>query len=157
MRTLVLGLGNEHAGDDGVGVLAVRPLKGELAGDADVVESAASGLALIEVLAGYDRALIVDSIRTGRAPPGTITELALAEVGTVAAPSLHQAGIPELAAVARRLGLGFPAQTRVLAVEIAEPPTFGAGLSQPVAAALAPLRERVRAQLARWAATDGPS
>ena len=73
----------------------------ELAGAADVVESAASGMALIEVFAGYDRAVVVDSIRTGRNPPGTIIELGLADLGRVVAPSLHQAGIPEMAAVAR--------------------------------------------------------
>jgi len=154
VRTLVLGLGNEYAGDDAIGILAVRALREDLTGAADTLESAASGLALIEVFAGYDRAVVVDSIRTGRAPAGTITEMGLADVGPVIAPSLHQAGIPELAAVARRLGLGFPTQTRVLAVEVAEPPTFGAPLSPPVAAAVGLVGARVRAQLARWEAED---
>jgi hydrogenase maturation protease len=155
MRTLVLGLGNEYAGDDAAGVLAVRALGDELDGEADVVESAASGLALLEVFAGYDRAVVVDSIRTGRQPPGTIVELGLTEVGPVVAPSLHHAGIPELAAVAEQLGLGFPSRTRVLAVEVAEPPTFGAPLSEPVAAALDELVRRVRAQVATWTTAEG--
>ena len=154
MRTLVLGLGNEYAGDDAVGVLTVRALRGALAGDAEVVESAASGLALLEVFAGYDRALIVDSIRTGRSPAGTILEPGLAELGRAIAPSLHQAGLPELAAVARRLGMGFPDRTRVLAVEVAGPLMFGAPLSEPVAAAIAPLARRVLEQVKRWAAED---
>jgi hydrogenase maturation protease len=150
MRTLVLGLGNEYAGDDAAGVLAVRALGDQLDGEADVVESAASGLALLEVFADYDRAVVVDAIRTGRNAPGTIVEL-----GPVAAPSLHQAGIPELAAVAERLGLGFPARTRVLAVEVAEPPTFGAPLSEPVAAALDELARRVRSQIEAWNQPEG--
>ncbi len=154
MRTLVLGLGNEYAGDDAVGVLTVRALRGALAGDADVVESAASGLALLEVFAGYDRALIVDSIRTGRSPAGTILEPGLAELGRAIAPSLHQAGIPELAAVARRLGMGFPDRTQVLAIEVAGPLMFGAPLSEPVAAAVAPLGRRVLEQVKRWASED---
>lgn len=154
MRTLVLGLGNEYAGDDAVGVLAVRALPAELAGDVDVVESAASGLALLEVFAGYDRAVVVDSIRTGRSPAGTIVEAGLVELGPSLASSLHQAGIPELAAVARRLGMGFPDRTRVLAVEVAGPMTFGAPLSEPVAAAIAPLSRRVLEQVTRWASED---
>ena len=159
MRTLVLGLGNEFAGDDAVGVLAVRALGAELsgAGDAvDVAESAASGLALIEVFAGYDRAVVIDSITTGRNPAGTILELEFGDLGRVAAPSLHQAGIPEMAAVAQRLGIGFPRQTRVLAVEVAEPPTFGVPMSAAVGAALAELGQRVRAQLRRWGLACGP-
>jgi len=153
VRTLVLGLGNEYAGDDAVGVLVVRALRGTLSGEADVVESAASGLALLEVFAGYDRAVVIDSIRTGR-PAGTIVEAALAELGPAVAPSLHQAGIPELAAVARRLGMGFPDRTRVLAVEVAGPLTFGAPLSEPVAAAMAPLGRRVLDQVRCWAPGD---
>jgi hydrogenase maturation protease len=151
---LVLGLGNEYAGDDAVGVLVVRALREELAGAADVVESAASGLALLEVFDGYDRAVVVDSIRTDRNPAGAILELSIADVGRVAAPSLHHAGLPEMAAVARRLGIGFPAQTRVLAVEVSEPPTFGAPMSEAVDAAVGPLGRRVRAQIERWSSED---
>jgi len=154
VRTLVLGLGNEYAGDDAAGVLAVRALRAKLARDADVVESAASGLALLEVFAGYDRAVIVDSIRTGRSPAGTVVETGLAELGVAIAPSLHQAGMPELAAVARRLGMGFPDRTRVLAVEVAGPLMFGAPLSEPVAAAIAPLGRRVLDQVRRWVSED---
>ena len=154
MRTLVLGLGNEYAGDDAVGVLAVRALRAELSRDVDVVESAASGLALLEVFAGYDRAVVVDSIRTGRSPAGTIVEAGHVELGPSLAPSLHQAGIPELAAVARRLGMGFPDRTRVLAVEVAGPMMFGAPLSEPVAAAIVPLSRRVLEQVTRWASED---
>ena len=135
----------------------MRALGKELCDKADVVESAASGLALLEVFAGYDRAVVVDSIRTGCNPAGAIIELGLADVGRVVAPSLHHAGIPELAAVAERLGLGFPAETRVLAVELAEPPMFGAPLSEPVAAAVGRLVRLVRARVATWASEDASS
>lgn len=149
-HTLVLGLGNELAGDDAVGLLVARALLVELDGVADVVESSASGLALLEVLAGYDRAVIVDAILTGRDPPGTITEMGMDEVGRVLAPSAHQAGLPELAAVASRLGLGFPSRTVVLAVEVVDPYTLGAGLSEPVAEALEELVQRVRERVRGW-------
>ena len=104
MRTLVLGLGNEFAADDAVGVLVAQAVARELAGAADVVESSASGMALIEVFAGYDRAVVIDAIHTGRNQTGKIIEAGLTELGAATAPSLHQAGIPEIAAVAKRLG-----------------------------------------------------
>ena len=150
MRTLVLGLGNDLAGDDAVGPLVARALLVELEDVADVVESSSSGLALIEVFAGYDRAIVVDSIVTGRNPPGTVTEMGLLDVGRVVASSLHNAGLPELAAVAARLGLGFPSQTVVFAVEVVDPYTFGIGLSPPVAGAVDELVKRVRSQVRRW-------
>jgi hydrogenase maturation protease len=154
MRTLVLGLGNDIAGDDAVGVLVARAVREDVAGAADVVESSASGMALLEILAGYDRAVVVDSIRTGRHLPGTVTELALTEVGAVVAPSLHHTGLPELAVVAERLGLGFPAETRVLAVEVLDPYTLGAPLSEPVAGAIGDVARRVREEVERWASKD---
>ena len=150
MRTLVLGLGNELAGDDAVGLLAARAVREDLANAADVVESSASGMALIEVLAGYERAVVVDAIMTGKSAPGTITEMGMDEVGRVVAPSVHQAGLPELAAVAERLGLGFPSRTRVLAVEVVDPHTLGAPLSAPVVAALEEVARRVRDLVLRW-------
>ena len=150
MRTLVLGLGNELAGDDAVGVLAARAVREDLADAADVVESSASGMALIEVLAGYERAVVVDAIMTGKSAPGTITDMGMDEVGRVVAPSVHQAGLPELAAVAERLGLGFPSRTRVLAVEVVDPHTLGAPLSAPVVAALEEVARRVRDLVLRW-------
>ena len=150
MRTLVLGLGNELAGDDAVGVLAARAVREDLADAADVVESSASGMALIEVLAGDERAVVVDAIMTGKSAPGTITEMGMDEVGRVVAPSVHQAGLPELAAVAERLGLGFPSRTRVLAVEVVDPHTLGAPLSAPVVAALEEVARRVRDLVLRW-------
>ena len=151
MRSLVLGLGNELAADDAVGVLVARAVREHVAGAADVIESSASGMALIEIFAGYDRAVVIDSIQTGRNPPGTITELGLEDVGRVVAPSLHHAGLPEMAAVADRLGLTFPSETRVLAIEVLDPYTFGAAVSAPVAAAVDELARRVRTHVERWA------
>ncbi len=152
MRTLVLGLGNDLAGDDAVGVLAARTLRPMLEdqADVDVVESSASGMALLEVLAGYDRAILVDAMATGADPPGTITRIPLAEVGRVVAPSLHHAGLAEMAAVAERLDLAFPASTLVFAIEVVDPFTIGAPVSKPVLDALDEVVRLVLAQLGAW-------
>jgi hydrogenase maturation protease len=156
MRTLVLGLGNDLIADDAAGVLVARALRSALAGVADVVESSASGMALIEVLAGYDRVVVIDAIHTGRDAPGTITEMTLAHVGRVVAPSLHHAGLPELGAVAERLGLRFPSQTQVFAVEAVDPYTIGGGVSEPVARAIPEIVRRVRERIEQWRSEDPP-
>jgi hydrogenase maturation protease len=151
MRTLVLGLGNELARDDAVGLLVAREIAGiPGASDVDVVESSASGLALLEFFDGYDRAMVIDAILTGREQPGTIVEMGMDEIGRVVAPSTHQAGLPELAAVAERMGLGFPSQTRVFAVEVIDPYTLGAPMTDPVVAAVPELVHRVQQQLVAW-------
>ena len=138
-----------------MGPLAVRALRGIADGEADIVETASSGLALLDEFEGYDRAIVVDAILTGCNVPGTIIEFTFDELGPGTAPSLHQAGLPELAAMAARFGLRFPAEVRVIAVEVAGAPVFGALMSKDVAGAVAAAAERARDQLRRWAAEDG--
>ena len=132
MRTIVLGLGNELLADDGAGLLAARALRKELGDAADVVECDVSGMALLEILSGYDRAFIIDTICRGAQPPGTVVELAADELGSVIAPSPHYAGLPEVMAVAKELGLPFPSEIRVFAIEALDSVTIGGKLSEPV-------------------------
>lgn len=149
MRTLVLGLGNDLLGDDAVGLVAVRALAGEFppGGDVEVVETGVAGLALLEHFLGFDRALVIDSICTGRHVPGTVRELSPADLDAVVAPSPHFAGLPELFALAKGLELPFPADVRILAMETADPYTIGGEMCPAVRGALPGLLERARAIL----------
>ncbi|MCS7197085.1 MAG: hydrogenase maturation protease [Candidatus Bipolaricaulota bacterium] len=151
-KILVLGLGNELLSDDAVGILATRVLKERLQERADVVESALSGMALLECLIGYERAIIIDAVKTGKSPPGTIVELSPADLGAVLAPSPHYAGLPELIAAAQALQLDFPKEIQIFAIEVEDPYTIGGELSPAVAHALPKLIQRVEEQVARWLA-----
>jgi hydrogenase maturation protease len=145
MKTLVLGLGNEFLCDDGVGIVAARALKLRLNGrtDVEVVESSLAGLALVELLAGYERAIIIDAVKTGRSPAGTIYELSPEDLDPVAAPSPHYAGLPEVLAVAKELRLEFPKEIRILAMEVEDPHTIGCELSELVKRKLPELISRI--------------
>lgn len=152
MKTLILGLGNELLSDDAIGVLAARALKERLQDRADVIESALSGMALLDLLIGYERAIIIDAVQTRRAPPGTIYELSPADLGAVLAPSPHYAGLPELIAAAQALELDFPQEIKIFAIEVEDPYIIGGQLSPAVARALPELVQRVEEQIARWLA-----
>ncbi len=152
MKILILGLGNELLGDDAVGILAARALKERLRDKADVVESALSGMALLDLFIGYERAIIIDAVQTRRAPPGTIHELSPADLGAVAAPSPHYAGLPELIATAQALKLDFPKEIKIFAMEVADPHTIGSTLTPEVAQALGDLVQRVEEHAAHWLA-----
>jgi len=150
MKTLVLGLGNDLLGDDAVGIIAVRRLSGEIPGQADFVESGLHGIALIDILAGYERAIIVDAIRTGSLPPGTIIELRPEDLRVVHSPSPHYSGLPEMIQLARELDMAFPENIRILAVEIVDPLTLGGDMSSPVSSALEELIWRIKDRLYFW-------
>jgi hydrogenase maturation protease len=154
MKPLILGLGNELLGDDGVGILAARRLAGELAGQADVVECNLSGIALLDVLTGYRQAVIMDSIPANGTPPGSVLRLSPAELGTVMSPSPHYTGLPEMIMIADRLDLEFPLDIEIFAVTIADPHAIGGAMTQPVKDAMDELVNRVKKQVRRWRNQD---
>jgi hydrogenase maturation protease len=168
MKILVLGLGNDLLADDAAGILAARRLQEVFppggAGRSehgsglaqvppptvDVVESSLSGVALLDLFLGYDKAIIVDAVQTGRAPPGTIHELAPEDLGSIVAPSPHYTGLPELLELAKNLDLPFPGEIAIFALEVQDPHTIGGALSAPVEAALPDLTARVIAKVRGW-------
>jgi hydrogenase maturation protease len=126
-----------------VGVLAAQELEGLLAGRADVVTSSLCGLALLDVLSGYDAAVIIDALVTGRHPVGEVFEVDPAALRPVAGASAHFSGLPEMLNVAERVGLRFPARLRLFAIEVHDLRTVGGPMTPRVREALPPLCESV--------------
>jgi hydrogenase maturation protease len=151
---LVLALGNDLLGDDGVGLLAARALAADWAEDAEIVESGESGLALLELLEGYRRTLLLDAIQTCQAPPGTVLELRPEDFDCTEAPSPHYAGLPDVIAMARRLGIDFPAEIRILALEVENPCDFRQTLTPAVERAMPRYIEQARRVLTQWREED---
>src|SRR4030042_969786 len=76
MKTLVLGLGNSIISDDGVGLYVARELRNALNRDEiTVAEASLAGLGLLDLLVGYDKAIIIDAIQTSSGKPGQIHRL----------------------------------------------------------------------------------
>lgn len=139
-KLLVLGLGNPLLGDDGLGwrlVDIVQTAMERLSVDVDVTDR--GGLALMERLVGYDRALLIDAVSTGRRPPGAILACRLEELPDPAAGHLHSAHDTSLQSaleLGRRLGLHVPQIVEIVAVEIAPSLDFSSSLSAAIVAAL---------------------
>ncbi|MBO9360706.1 MAG: hydrogenase maturation protease [Thermoflexus sp.] len=152
MAILILGLGNDLLSDDRIGLLAARALRALLQGQEgiEIVESAGSGLALLDLMAGYERAIVIDAIQTGQVPPGTILEWRVREPLPVRAPSPHFTGLPELLAVAQALQIPFPEEIHIYAVEVTDPYTLGREITPAVRRALPELMRRIQAQLQAW-------
>jgi len=149
-ETVVVARGNDILGDDGVGWAAARALGEMFPRGVEIVLSAEPGLALIDQLEGRRRALIIDALSTGKAPPGTITEIPAESLGEALSPSPHYAGLAEAVAVARRLGIPFPGAIRILAMEAADVITVREGLSPQVEAALPEFVHRAASILEEW-------
>jgi hydrogenase maturation protease len=143
-KVVVLALGNDILGDDAVGFLAARAIRPRYEHVVDFVETGEAGLALVELLEGYDKALILDAAVTGNHPPGMVLEYTADNFSRVVAPSPHYAGLPEVLDLARRLGLDFPRIIRVLAMEVEDPYSVREELSPAVSAALPSFIQRAQ-------------
>ncbi len=154
MKTLILGLGNTILRDDGVGVYAVRALAGRVDGAADCRESASAGLDLVELLRGYDRAFIIDSIQLEGEDPGTVFRLEPDDLRiTARLASLHDIDLVTALALGRRLGLAMPAEVKVYAVQVADALTLGEECTEAVAGALPGLVEEIAGEVLGRAST----
>ena len=147
---LVVALGNDLMGDDAVAWVAARALRMEFDARIDVVETGEAGLALMETMQGYQRVLILDTVATGNAEPGTVVEFPPDAFRRVLAPSPHYAGLPEILSLARRLQIDFPSQIQILAMHINRNTAVSEELSPTARRALPELIRRARVILALW-------
>lgn len=138
--TLVVGLGNPLLGDDGVGWHVARLVGSELAGDSPPVEVdclAVGGLSLMERLAGYKNAIIVDALFTGQQPPGSLCCLSLDDLPGHAAGHVHSAhdtSLPVALRAGAALGVALPRRVLIVGIEAHTVYDFDERLSPAVAA-----------------------
>jgi hydrogenase maturation protease len=160
-RRVVVGIGNPILTDDAAGLLLAREVRRRLGRERwDLIELAAGGLEIMEAVLGYEQAVVIDSIVTGRGAPGDLylvdsgqgasagREPAAAgeepnagngepaseqgEAGLRSGDSSHQIGLLEGLDLGRRLGLAVPENLRLYALEVADPFTFGTRLTRGV-------------------------
>jgi len=146
--TIVIGLGNPILGDDGVGWQAAEGVRAALhslgpealrrIGPVEVDSLSLGGLALMERMIGYRRAILIDALVTGAAP-GRVFVFPLEELPEHAGGhmnSAHDTTLSQALRVGRAMGARLPEQVLVVGVEARNLFEFVEELSPPVAAAV---------------------
>jgi|SRR5271157_3883748 len=144
---LVIGLGNDHRGDDGSGLEVARALRPRLAGKARVEECVSEGIALLELWRDADRVLVVDAVVSG-AVPGTVHRFEAGDgfsPGFRTATSTHGLSLAEAVALGRGLGC-LPRRLVVYGIEV-DNLALGHGLSASVARGVQEAADRIEAEL----------
>jgi hydrogenase maturation protease len=118
MQTVILGIGNELLGDEGVGVHAARRLgKKNLPKQVKVVEVGTAILDALHELEQADRIIILDAMKDGRSP-GTVYKIPLEQCsGAECIASMHGFDIFRVMALA---GRNTPPPVTVFGVEPGE-------------------------------------
>ena len=148
-QLLLLGLGNDILTDDAVGLFVVRELQSKLGAHPsfDIRETTEMGLALLDFITGYRTVVIVDSIQTGKAPPGFVHELDAPALTQLTGRTPHFVGVSETLALGRQLGLAMPEQVRIFAIEVEDPFTLGTAMTPVLQSALPGIVQRIAVAL----------
>ena len=132
MNTLILGVGNSILTDDGVGIKIARKLK-EGNPELEVMETSEGGMALLDHVLGYDKLIIIDSIKTERGKPGELYKLELEDLKpAIDFSSSHGIDIATAFELGHRLGYRMPRFVSIYAVEIKDNSTFGEKCTEEV-------------------------
>lgn len=153
--TLVIGLGNPILGDDGVGWRVAEEVQARLqvlgnGQNARVERFSAGGLALMERMLGYPRAIVIDAISTGEGTAGNLFCLPLSALPDYSAghtTSAHDTSLHNALNVGRLMGLAVPTEVWVVGIEIHHAGEFSERLSPPVEAAVPGAADKVMALL----------
>jgi len=150
-KTLLIGLGNPILTDDAIGWHVVEQARDNFElGDVDIQLACVGGLSLAELMIGYERVIIVDSIITKRHLPGTVYHLSLSSLAdTLNSSSAHDTILITALEALRRFNAPVPDNNAIefVAVEALDVWTFGEGCTPDVAASIPTAAERVWALL----------
>jgi len=134
MNTLILGIGNPILTDDSVGIKIAQKLGEEKPG-LEIEETNEAAIAFLDLIMGYDKLIIIDSIKTGQGKPGELYKLNLEDLKpNMNFSSSHGMDIATAFEVGGSLGCRMPRSVSIYAVEIKDNETFAEQCTNEVAA-----------------------
>jgi hydrogenase maturation protease len=150
MKTLVLGIGNDILGDDGVGIHVARAVAHKIsAKETRVEETGAAGLSLLELIKGHERLIIADAILTDNTEVGKIHRLTLKDLAKT-----NNSITPHDAALATTLEIGnslfpgeMPREVVVYGVQIPNVEQFSGRMTPAVKAAVSEVVRLILAEI----------
>jgi hydrogenase maturation protease len=135
MDTRIIGLGNSILRDDGVGIHAAREIGRRLASagldsTVDIVETEVAGFALMELITGWKRVILLDCIQFDGVEPGAVVRMDPADLHTsLRLRSVHDIDLPTVIDLGRRLGLAMPDRLVIFGVQGEDSLTFGESMT----------------------------
>lgn len=134
MKTLVLGIGNPILSDDSVGMRVAMELKSRPGkGYFDVKWASIEGLSTLDEIAGYERLILIDSIKTGKGKPGDVYKLSLRDLNFAShLSSSHGVDFATAVELGKRVGYKIPEIIDIYAIEVEDNTTFSEECTEKV-------------------------
>ncbi len=149
MKTLILGMGNPILADDGAGIWAARELQDRVnQEEVTVMETGIAGLNLLELLTGFDKAILIDAIQTREGKIGRVYRLKPEAFNdTRHAINPHGIDLSTALELGSRLGVPLPQEIILFAIEAADVVTFSENCTPEVAQAISVATDMVMQEL----------
>jgi hydrogenase maturation protease len=149
MKTLVLGLGNPILTDDAAGLRVAAAVRDRLCRpDIFIEEAGVGGLELLEILTGYDKAIIIDAIQTPGLKAGQIHKLDASVLdATRHAATPHNINFATALELGKKLGVKLPREIAIFAIEVEDVTSFGEKCTPKVEKAIPACAEMVMSEL----------
>ncbi|MCK4352348.1 hydrogenase maturation protease [candidate division WOR-3 bacterium] len=168
MRTLVFGLGNPILSDDGIGIRVVQEIRNHLpagkAGKSEIrnqnteiefKEGSIGGLSILDEIDGYDRLVIIDSIKTEKGKLGEVYKLEIPtkscgrnqEIASTHLSNSH--GIDFLTAIklGKKVGYKIPKIIDIYAIEVENNTTFNEKCTGKVEASIPRIAQEIMREI----------
>jgi hydrogenase maturation protease len=99
--------------------------------DVDIVESEVAGFALMELMAGWEKIILLDSIQFEGLEPGTVIRIEPEDLHTsLRIRSVHDIDLPTALELGRRMGLDMPARLTIFGIQAQDALTLGESLTE---------------------------
>jgi hydrogenase maturation protease len=135
-KTVIVGVGNPILGDDGVGIHVARELKGRIS-EVDISEAYTGGLNLLDIIVGYDRAILIDAVYLEDMEVGEVRVLDIKEFGTAHSSNPHDATLMEAIEMSKRMGEDkVPSEITIVGIRIDRVDEFSEVLSPKIASSI---------------------
>ena len=117
-RLLVLGIGNPILRDDSIGLRVVQIIR-RMKPEVKIIEVTESGIGLLDLIIGYEKLVIIDSIQTGKNALGHLYSLELEDLKSSSNFfSSHGADIASTIKMGNTFGYKMPMKISIYAIEI---------------------------------------
>ena len=139
MKLIILGVGNLILGDDGVGVHVVNELKKRI-NDHNITidEAITGGMNLLDLILGYEKAIIIDAVKTDDGENGEVKRIPLGNFSTMHSCNPHDVSLIEAVEMAKKMGESqIPQEIVIVGILMKKIPCeFGINLSKNISAAV---------------------
>jgi len=150
MKTIVLGVGNPILKDDGAGIHVIRQLK-KYVNDPNVTldEAMTGGMNLLDMIIGYEKAILIDTVKMKGAKTGEVRRFSLRDFPSVHSSNPHDVDLLEAIKLAEKLGENrIPKEIVIVGISVNETQhVFGEQLSERMAKAVPKAVETVISEL----------